>query len=203
MENSLFNRLVRETAMASSEDLRRENGKTGGSTGREQARSSDRRSRTEQAVRAAVYQAGLDGEPSGKRTEYGRQSARETQDRDFIAQDLDSLTRMEYVKMDDETGAGEDSRNGKDENGSRAKAQRAEEERSRETRRGGRAGKKSGKTSGVSEGEEERRDTDYLKSGLEQIAAGRERGRTDGEWIKDLSPDELELVGQILKQYLV
>ncbi len=41
------------------------------------------------------------------------------------------------------------------------------------------------------------------KRSLEQIAASRERSQADGEWIKDLSPDELELVGQILKQYLV
>ena len=43
---------------------------------------------------------------------------------------------------------------------------------------------------------------EYLKRGLEQIAASREKGRSDGDWIKELSPDELELVGQILKQYL-
>ena len=51
--------------------------------------------------------------------------------------------------------------------------------------------------------EKSRRDVDYLKNSLEQIAASRERSQADGEWIKDLSPDELELVGQILKQYLV
>ncbi len=45
-------------------------------------------------------------------------------------------------------------------------------------------------------------DKEYLKKGIEQIAASREKGRTEGEWIKELSPDELELVGQILKQYL-
>ena len=43
---------------------------------------------------------------------------------------------------------------------------------------------------------------DYLKSSLEQIAASRERNRTEGDWVKDLSPDELELVGQLLRQYL-
>lgn len=43
---------------------------------------------------------------------------------------------------------------------------------------------------------------EYLKRGLEQIAASREKGRSEGDWLKELSPDELELVGQILKQYL-
>lgn len=47
-----------------------------------------------------------------------------------------------------------------------------------------------------------RRDVDYLKHSLEQIAASRERGRSENDWIRDLSPDELELVGEILKQYL-
>ena len=45
-------------------------------------------------------------------------------------------------------------------------------------------------------------DPDYVKKGLEQIAASREKGRSDGEWIKELAPDELELIGEILKQYL-
>lgn len=47
-----------------------------------------------------------------------------------------------------------------------------------------------------------RRDVDYLKHSLEQIAASRERSRGENDWIRDLSPDELELVGEILKQYL-
>lgn len=50
-----------------------------------------------------------------------------------------------------------------------------------------------------------RRDVDYLKRSLEQIAAGRERerGNRQGEdWLKDLSPDELKLIGEILQEYL-
>ncbi len=47
-----------------------------------------------------------------------------------------------------------------------------------------------------------RRETDYLKHSLEQIAASREKGHGEGDWIKELSPNELELVGEILKQYL-
>ena len=50
--------------------------------------------------------------------------------------------------------------------------------------------------------ERERPEEDVLRRSLEQIAASREKSRMDGEWLKELSPDELELVGQILKQYL-
>lgn len=46
------------------------------------------------------------------------------------------------------------------------------------------------------------RDVDYLRRSLEQIAASREKNAGEGDWIKDLSPKELELVGEILKQYL-
>uniref|UniRef100_UPI0006D069D0 hypothetical protein n=1 Tax=Clostridium sp. NkU-1 TaxID=1095009 RepID=UPI0006D069D0 len=50
-----------------------------------------------------------------------------------------------------------------------------------------------------------RRDVDYLKRSLEQIAASRERergGRQGEDWLKDLSPDELKLIGEILQEYL-
>ena len=43
---------------------------------------------------------------------------------------------------------------------------------------------------------------DELRRSLEQIAASREKSRMDGDWLKGLSPDELDLVGEILKQYL-
>lgn len=44
---------------------------------------------------------------------------------------------------------------------------------------------------------------DYLKRGLEQIAASREKKRIpDENWLKDLKPEEVELIGDILKQYL-
>lgn len=50
-----------------------------------------------------------------------------------------------------------------------------------------------------------RRDIDYLKRSLEQIAASRERdrgGRSKEELLKDLTPEELNLIGEILKEYL-
>lgn len=55
---------------------------------------------------------------------------------------------------------------------------------------------------GNQEGNAPIRDVDYLKRSLEQIAASRERNPREGDWIKDLSPKELELIGEILKQYL-
>lgn len=50
-----------------------------------------------------------------------------------------------------------------------------------------------------------RRDVDYLKRSLEQIAASREKGRggrSGEDWLKELNPDELKLVGEILQEYL-
>ena len=47
-----------------------------------------------------------------------------------------------------------------------------------------------------------RRDIDYLKRSLEQIAASREKNRSEGDWVKALTPDEMQLVGDILKEYL-
>ena len=69
---------------------------------------------------------------------------------------------------------------------------------------GERAGDSSAGRQGQNPGGQEpvRRDVDYLKHSLEQIAASRERSRGENDWIRDLSPDELELVGEILKQYL-
>lgn len=49
------------------------------------------------------------------------------------------------------------------------------------------------------------RDVDYLKKSLEQIAASREkvRGNRQGEeWLKDLNPEEIKLIGEILQEYL-
>lgn len=46
-------------------------------------------------------------------------------------------------------------------------------------------------------------DVDYLKRSLEQIAASREKNRSGGEnWLKDLKPEEVQLIGDILKEYL-
>ena len=53
------------------------------------------------------------------------------------------------------------------------------------------------------ERESRRGDTDYLKKSLEQIAASREKSRlVDENWLKDLRPEEVQLLGDILKEYL-
>lgn len=52
-------------------------------------------------------------------------------------------------------------------------------------------------------GTESIRDVEYLKKSLEQIAASREKSRAmDENWLRDLKPQEMELIGDILKQYL-
>ncbi len=52
-------------------------------------------------------------------------------------------------------------------------------------------------------GKESAPDTEYLKRSLEQLAASREQNRgADENWLKDLKPEEVELIGDILKQYL-
>ena len=43
---------------------------------------------------------------------------------------------------------------------------------------------------------------DSLKHSLEQIAASRDKGKLDQNWLKDLSPDEVRLIGEIIKEYL-
>lgn len=53
-------------------------------------------------------------------------------------------------------------------------------------------------------GQDDRHDVDYLKRSLEQIAASRERNRGSGEeWMKGLSQEQMQLLGDIIKEYLV
>ena len=53
-------------------------------------------------------------------------------------------------------------------------------------------------------GQDDRHDVDYLKRSLEQIAASRERNRGSGEErMKGLSPEQMQLLGDIIKEYLV
>lgn len=41
-----------------------------------------------------------------------------------------------------------------------------------------------------------------LKRSLEQIAASRDKTRPDGNWLKDLKPEEVQLLGEIIREYL-
>lgn len=46
------------------------------------------------------------------------------------------------------------------------------------------------------------KDVDYLKQSLGQIAATRERTKSDDNWLKDLNPEEVQLIGEIIREYL-
>lgn len=51
--------------------------------------------------------------------------------------------------------------------------------------------------------QEPRNEVDYLKRSLEQIAASREKSRAlDERWIQELKPEEVQLINDILKEYL-
>lgn len=201
MENSLFNRLMRETAITIGEEARRENGQAAGNG---TARTADRRNRTDKAVRAIVNPTGSGGSSIEN---HGGYADKGTEDREFAAKDLESLGKTGYGTSG-ELAAAEPIqermvREGKEGRAKKERLERTDEAGSRSQRRNLRAVKKNQDAENMKEQEGSRREEDYLKNSLEQIAASRERNRTDGEWIKDLSPDELELVGQILKQYLV
>ena len=45
-------------------------------------------------------------------------------------------------------------------------------------------------------------DAGSLKRSLEQIAASRDKDRSDGNWLKDLKPEEVKLLGDIIREYL-
>lgn len=182
MENSLFNRLVRETAAAAAEESRRE-------AARE--RGNDRRSRTDRPLRAVAGQ--------GDRT---AQANRETQ-ADRIPQTAGQADGGEesqksagraYMGMGNQ--ARKDSEEDEDDF-----APQDLESIGRAQRRGGRLERRNQEAETTKEPEGSRKDVDYLKTSLEQIAASRERKRGAGEQV-DISPEELELMGQILRQYL-
>ena len=46
-----------------------------------------------------------------------------------------------------------------------------------------------------------RRDIDYLKHSLDQIAASKEKDRDDKDWMKNLNGDEMKIIGEIMRQY--
>lgn len=56
------------------------------------------------------------------------------------------------------------------------------------------AGKAEGETGSV-------RDIDYLKRSLEQIAASREKSKREDDWTRDLSQEEMKVLGELIRQY--
>ena len=48
-----------------------------------------------------------------------------------------------------------------------------------------------------------RKNPDYLKQSLEQIAASRDKSRDEDNWLKELNQEEIQLIGEIIREYLV
>ena len=46
-----------------------------------------------------------------------------------------------------------------------------------------------------------RKDIDYLKRSLEQIAASREKERAKDDWTRNLNPEEIKVLGEIIREY--
>ena len=71
------------------------------------------------------------------------------------------------------------------------------------------AGREGGLRSGLRRGRrretpqpEPQMDSSSLKSSLEQIAASRDKAKPDADWLKDLKPEEVKLLGEIIREYL-
>lgn len=178
LENSLFHRLSRETASAMEGNMR-------------------------ESVRGGLRESGI------------REGGRSGGIRELNIRDLTITDNEEQDKLN---GEGIRNISARDRaRGERAKAERVKSERAKadnaqkgtivELEEGEEAAEQSSKKSGRlvkrNQKEEPENQMDYLKRSLEQIAASREKNQGDGDWIKELSSDELELVDEILKQYLV
>lgn len=178
LENSLFHRLSRETASAMEGNMR-------------------------ESARGGLRENGI------------REGGRSGGIRELNIRDLTITDNEEQDKLN---GEGIRNISARDRaRGERAKAERVKSERAKadnaqkgtivELEEGEEAAEQSSKKSGRlvkrNQKEEPENQMDYLKRSLEQIAASREKNQGDGDWIKELSSDELELVDEILKQYLV
>lgn len=178
LENSLFHRLSRETASAMEGNMR-------------------------ESARGGLRESGI------------REGGRSGGIRELNIRDLTITDNEEQDKLN---GEGIRNISARDRaRGERAKAERVKSERAKadnaqkgtivelEEREEAaeQSSKKSGRLVKRNQKEEPENQMDYLKRSLEQIAASREKNQGDGDWIKELSSDELELVDEILKQYLV
>lgn len=116
-------------------------------------------------------------------------------------------TTKSVVESEPEQDKKADRRSARQRNGSLEKAirNRPQKQSMEAFPEGGEAGAERGEVQSQPDVKSSRRDVDYLKRSLEQIAASRERerGNRQGEdWLKDLSPDELKLISEILQEYL-
>lgn len=206
LENSLFNRLARETASASEEDYRGVRGgqdsRSGSLRGAAMKNSNIRdlnvRDLNIRDLRSRdADDDGTDHTVSVKEIN-GKKGSR------FLRKSKADIT--ESQASEERKTVARDPKGRFTSLGNRGNAETEPGRNVQETVMSGgeRAGDSSTGRQGQNPGGQEpvRRDVDYLKHSLEQIAASRERSRGENDWIRDLSPDELELVGEILKQYL-
>ncbi len=176
LENSLFNRLARETAAAMDRGVQDDPSVGSVQTGPRAVSRGVRDNRSD----------GRDGDSAAR--EVGGVGIR------------GSIRSIARGRAADGDGSGAD---GEEREESLRLAER-NSEIARGARRSERVGRKS--QTKVPEGEagaeRGRLAPDELRRSLEQIAASREKSRSDSGWLKELSSDELELVGEILQQYL-
>ena len=183
MENSLFYRLSRETASTVEGSMREsKRGTIRENVGREGGRNGSIR---ELNIRDLTI---TEDEEQDK---FSGEGISNISSRERVRGERAKADRTKTDRMKSERGKAENSRTG-----TLAELEEREEEAEQPSKKSGRLAKKSQK-------EETDNQMDYLKRSLEQIAASREKNQGDGDWIKELSSDELELVDEILKQYLV
>lgn len=206
MENSLFHRLARETASAMEDGVR------------DGTRDGLRANYRDSGVRGTGIRDNAARENGVKGSEYRENGIRDLNIRELNIRDLSSSGMgVQDEEQNDEVrdsavrdGIRSFSRSGRGKmekagggTGSDGREEQALERSAKKTGRLLRKGQPEDSVSvPIQEKAEPRKDVDYLKHSLEQIAASREKNRGEGDWIKDLSPNELELVGEILKQYL-
>ena len=107
----------------------------------------------------------------------------------------DQIVSVEQVRQAERAGAGD-------------RAAEHANVRGGNGKRAGRNGRREAAATVLEETDEEQqgsvRNVDYLKRSLEQIAASREKAKDgDESWLKELGPDEVQIIGDILKEYLV
>ena len=73
--------------------------------------------------------------------------------------------------------------------------QRAYEQGAQEAEEGGAGQEEAQERDGA------RKDIDYLKRSLEQIAASREKERAKDDLTRNLNPEEIKVLGEIIREY--
>lgn len=206
LENSLFNRLARETASASEEDYRGVRGGQDSRSGSLRGAAMKNSNIRDLNVRDLNIRdlRSRDADDDGTDHTVSVKEINEKKGSRFLRKSKADIT--ESQASEERKTVARDPKGRFTSLGNRGNAETEPGRNVQETVMSGgeRAGDSSAGRQGQNPGGQEpvRRDVDYLKHSLEQIAASRERSRGENDWIRDLSPDELELVGEILKQYL-